>query len=169
MMHFAGFLLLVQLQQGGGLSYRVPSGWDQAPEGAQGVVVLRPRAALSTIRRRPPEWVMGLMGVVLVVILYPGEGIIYDQYFLVPELALLQGHMGEVNSVAWSPDGSRVVTASLDRTARHIGQPSPRDGTRRRSIDRSRPVTIPAAAGTRQCHDCLGGQRRLHHSDVGYS
>src|SRR5947208_15746515 len=43
MMHFAGFLLLVQLQQGGGLSYRVPSGWDQAPDAARGVVVLRPR------------------------------------------------------------------------------------------------------------------------------
>src|SRR6266550_108209 len=43
MMHLAGFLLLVQLQQGGGLSYRVPSGWDQATDAARGVVVLRPR------------------------------------------------------------------------------------------------------------------------------
>jgi hypothetical protein len=43
MMHLAGFLLLVQLQQGGGLSYRVPSGWDQALDAARGVVVLRPR------------------------------------------------------------------------------------------------------------------------------
>ena len=30
------------------------------------------------------------MGVVLVIILYPGVGIIADQYFLVPELAVLQ-------------------------------------------------------------------------------
>src|SRR5437762_5895445 len=43
MMHLAGFLLLLQLQLGGGLSYRVPSGWDQATDAARGVVVLRPR------------------------------------------------------------------------------------------------------------------------------
>lgn len=43
MMHLAGILLLMQLQQGGGLSYRVPSGWDQAPDPARGIVVLRPR------------------------------------------------------------------------------------------------------------------------------
>ena len=43
MTHLAGFLLLVQLQQGGGLSYQPPSGWDHAPDAARGVVVLRPR------------------------------------------------------------------------------------------------------------------------------
>ena len=37
----------------------------------------------------------------------------------VPHLrAILEGHRGEVNSAAFSPDGARVVTASMDRTAR---------------------------------------------------
>src|SRR5207302_400846 len=35
-----------------------------------------------------------------------------------PELAVLEGHTGEVVSVAFSPDGGRVATASRDNTAR---------------------------------------------------
>ena len=34
------------------------------------------------------------------------------------ELALLQGHSGRVNSAKWSPDGTRIVTASDDHTVR---------------------------------------------------
>ena len=34
------------------------------------------------------------------------------------EIAVLRGHEGGVNSAAFSPDGSRIVTASLDKTAR---------------------------------------------------
>ncbi len=30
----------------------------------------------------------------------------------------LVGHMGEVTSVAFSPDGKRIVTGSADQTAR---------------------------------------------------
>jgi WD40 repeat protein len=33
-------------------------------------------------------------------------------------LTTLEGHTGEVYSVAFSPDGERVVTASSDKTAR---------------------------------------------------
>ena len=35
-----------------------------------------------------------------------------------PPLATLQGHTGEVYSAQFSPDGQRIVTASLDNTAR---------------------------------------------------
>jgi WD40 repeat protein len=34
------------------------------------------------------------------------------------EIAVLRGHDDYVNSAAFSPDGSRIVTASLDNTAR---------------------------------------------------
>src|SRR5262249_756775 len=34
------------------------------------------------------------------------------------EVVLLKGHQGPVSSVAFSPDGKRIVTASFDRTAR---------------------------------------------------
>jgi WD40 repeat protein len=34
------------------------------------------------------------------------------------EIAALRGHDGSVNSAAFSPDGSRIVTASADNTAR---------------------------------------------------
>ncbi len=51
---------------------------------------LRPRTMLGSIKRRAPEWAFGAMGVVLVITFYPGIGIIADQYFLVPELAMLQ-------------------------------------------------------------------------------
>ncbi len=34
------------------------------------------------------------------------------------ELLTLQGHSGMVNSVAFSPDGSRIVTGSYDNTAK---------------------------------------------------
>jgi WD40 repeat protein len=37
---------------------------------------------------------------------------------LVSVFALLKGHEGEVNSAAFSADGTRVVTASSDSTAR---------------------------------------------------
>ena len=33
-------------------------------------------------------------------------------------MAVLRGHEGRVNSAAFSPDGSRIVTASGDNTAR---------------------------------------------------
>ncbi len=33
-------------------------------------------------------------------------------------LTTLLGHTGPVCAVAWSPDGTRVVTASADKTAR---------------------------------------------------
>jgi WD40 repeat protein len=34
------------------------------------------------------------------------------------EIAVLRGHEGPVTSAAFSPDGTRIVTASWDRTAR---------------------------------------------------
>src|SRR5688500_5909682 len=34
------------------------------------------------------------------------------------QAATLSGHSGPVNAVAWSPDGRRIATASLDSTAR---------------------------------------------------
>jgi WD40 repeat protein len=34
------------------------------------------------------------------------------------EIAVLRGHDISVNSVAFSPDGTRIVTASVDHTAR---------------------------------------------------
>ena len=34
------------------------------------------------------------------------------------EIAVLRGHDNSVNSAAFSPDGSRIVTASADKTAR---------------------------------------------------
>ena len=34
------------------------------------------------------------------------------------ELAALKGHTGTVTSVAFSPDGARILTGSLDNTAR---------------------------------------------------
>ncbi len=37
---------------------------------------------------------------------------------LVMPISILQGHTGPVGSVAFSPDGQRVVTASWDKTAR---------------------------------------------------
>ena len=52
--------------------------------------LMRRSAVAGSIRRDAPQWIVGRMGVVLVVILYPGVGIIADQYFLVPELAVLQ-------------------------------------------------------------------------------
>lgn len=52
--------------------------------------LLRRRDVGFAIRQHAPEWILGAMGVVLVIILYPGVGIIADQYFLVPELAVLQ-------------------------------------------------------------------------------
>jgi hypothetical protein len=83
-------------------------------------VVLRPRTALGTLRRRAPEWVMGLMGVVLVVTLYPGVGIVADQYFLVPELALLQvlslGFMFEIGRTSWRWAFGPVLVATLAAT-----------------------------------------------------
>jgi WD domain, G-beta repeat len=35
-----------------------------------------------------------------------------------PSFVVLEGHQGALNSAAFSPDGTRVVTASADRTAR---------------------------------------------------
>jgi WD40 repeat protein len=43
--------------------------------------------------------------------------IIWDDRYRTPQLTLV-GHTNDVNSVAWSPDGSQLVTASLDGTAR---------------------------------------------------
>jgi WD40 repeat protein len=34
------------------------------------------------------------------------------------EIEILQGHESHVSSVAFSPDGTRIVTASVDKTAR---------------------------------------------------
>ena len=35
-----------------------------------------------------------------------------------PELAVLRGHVRNVSLVAFSPDGSRIVSRSYDKTAR---------------------------------------------------
>ena len=45
------------------------------------------------------------------------------------EIAALKGHEGPVSSAAFSPDGTRVVTASWDKTARALGR---RDRARNR-------------------------------------
>lgn len=34
------------------------------------------------------------------------------------QIAVLRGHQDRINSAAFSPDGSRIVTASYDKTAR---------------------------------------------------
>lgn len=44
-----------------------------------------------------------------------------DENLLVYTLAGPNGHTNEVNSVAFSPDGSRVVTGSWDNTAKIWG------------------------------------------------
>ena len=83
-------------------------------------VALRPRLTLGTIRRRAAEWVMGLMGVALVVTLYPGVGIVADQYFLVPELALLQvlslGLVFEIGRTSWRWAFGPVLLVTLAAT-----------------------------------------------------
>ena len=38
------------------------------------------------------------------------------------EIAVLRGHEDSVYSAAFSPDGARIVTASVDRTARRVGR-----------------------------------------------
>jgi WD40 repeat protein len=42
----------------------------------------------------------------------------YARALINSELATLEGHLYNVNSAAWSPDGTRIVTASNDNTAR---------------------------------------------------
>ena len=68
-------------------------------------VAVRPRAVLGNIKRRAPEWIFSAMGAVLVMTLYPGFGIIAAQYYLVPELALLQimslGLVFELGPTVW--------------------------------------------------------------------
>lgn len=43
------------------------------------------------------------------------------------EVLTFKGHTGSVEAVSWSPDGSRVLTGSLDKTAKvwdaKTGQP----------------------------------------------
>jgi WD40 repeat protein len=45
------------------------------------------------------------------------EGMIHG-FMQIRDLAVLQGHTGDVQAVAFSPDGTRVVTGSADKTAR---------------------------------------------------
>ncbi len=46
----------------------------------------------------------------------------YFNRLLHAEAAVLQGHAGQINSVSFSPDGRRVVTASADHTAQRVGR-----------------------------------------------
>ena len=83
-------------------------------------VAVRPRDALGSMRRRAPEWVMGAMGVVVVVTLYPGVGIIAGQYALVPGLALLQvlslGLVLELDPTSWRWTFAPMLVATLAAT-----------------------------------------------------
>ena len=49
---------------------------------------------------------------------FQAETALYGAIFSHRELAILRGHEGSVQHAAFSPDGSRIVTASSDNTAR---------------------------------------------------
>jgi len=103
---------------GAGEAPQTPAG-DTASEASQATPVPAPAGVPS---KRLPRWALLLgaallVGAVLVVALVVGV----VRILIPPELqveTVLEGHVGWVNSAAFSPDGDLVVTAGADRTAR---------------------------------------------------
>ena len=88
--------------------------------GVIAAVAVRSRTVLGSMKRRAPEWVMGAMGVVVVVTLYPGVGMIAGQYALVPGLALLQvlslGLVLELDPTSWRWTFAPLLVATVAAT-----------------------------------------------------
>ena len=74
---------------------------------------MRRTASCSRWKRCPKTWTKPDRPYVV-----EAEAALYQPWLEHRELAVLQGHTGAVRSAAFSPDGTRVVTASQDRTAR---------------------------------------------------
>ena len=85
---------------------------------------------------------------------------IRDRSGVLPAATVLEGHRGAVLSVAFSPDGRRVVTGSDDNTARVWGTPPVEEliSLARAALTRCLTIAqreelglpVPASAGARQ-------------------